>query len=146
MTIVAADLITAFPEFGSAVTYPAATINFWIAQAVNQVSATAFPVQANYDYASLLFVAHNVSLAARAATGAARNAPGEVAGPYSSKSVGGVSKSMDVGAVTNAGAGFWNTTSYGVRYYQMIKAGAAGPRYYPGYVAPTYPYFPRLPY
>jgi hypothetical protein len=49
-----------------------------------------------------------------------------VAGPIASKSVGGVSISYDVGAVTIENAGHWNGSQYGIQFYQLAMIVGAG--------------------
>lgn len=128
MTVAYADFIVAFPEFGSATTYPETQIDFWIGQAPLQLNAYRFG-QA-IDLATMLFVAHNVVLSARAAQAAATGAiVGEATGPVSSKAVGSVSVGFDPGLVAIAGAGPWNSTTYGQRLYKLMQAFCAGPVY-----------------
>ena len=128
MTISRADFVAGFPEFANETTYPPTQIDFWLAQAVNQVSEARFGT--SYDLACMLFVAHNVSLSALAARAAVAGAPGGVSlAPVTAKSVGSVSKSMDVTLTAFAGAGPWNATAYGQRYYALLRAAAVGPAY-----------------
>lgn len=131
MAIAYPDFVGAFPEFSNATKYPAAGINFWITQAYAQLNAQRFG--AALDLAAMLFVAHNTVLGARdAATAAASGVTGQATGPLASKSVGGASASYDVGAVSTAGAGIYNSTSYGQRLYYMIQQYCSGPVYVSG--------------
>lgn len=130
MTLARADLVAAFPEFGDATAFPDATVTFWLGQAGANVDATRFGAQGLL--AQLLYAAHYLVLAgqsaraAKAGTGSGVGAPLTVA---TSKSVGPVSKGVDASLTSFAGAGEWNATSYGQRYFQMIRAFAGGPRY-----------------
>lgn len=125
------DLIAAFPEFSNSTTYPQTQVDFWLPQAYNQLNACRFDA-ATLDLAAMLFVAHNITLSAQAAQAANSGAiVGKTVAPQSSKSVGGVSVSYDVGAVTVEGAGPYNATSYGQRLYKLMQAYSAGPLYVP---------------
>lgn len=130
MTVAIQDFRTAFLEFASTDTYPNATVQFWITQAYLNLNECY--LGASMDLAVMLFVAHNVVMSAKnAAMTSAGGVAGDVAGPISSKSVGGVSKSYDVGVVSLAGAGPYNATTYGQRLYKMMQAYSAGPTYIP---------------
>lgn len=125
------SFVTAFPEFKDQTAYPPDTVNFWIGEAPNMLNACRFGKA--YDLAVMLFVAHNLVLGARdQSTTNGGGIPGQVTGPATSKTVGKVSYSQDVGAVTIPGAGDWNATSYGIRLYRMIRAFGAGPVYVGG--------------
>ena len=114
--------VTVFPEFSSAST-PA--ISFWLAQAPLQLNSRMFG--ANFDLASMLFVAHNLALGLQEEKTASKGGtPGDALGPVSSKSVGGVSISYDAAGIAIPGAGAWNATSYGQRLYKMMQAAACG--------------------
>ena len=130
MTVAYSDFVTAFPEFANTATYPESQIDFWIGQAVNQINACRFG--SNADFATMLFVAHNIVLSARSAAATAGGAiAGDASGPVTSKTVGPVSKSMDAALVGYAGAGPYNQTSYGQRLYQIMRAAGTGPMYFP---------------
>ena len=124
--------IAAFPEFANQSKYPPAGILFWIAQAGIQLNARRFG--ASLTLATMLFTAHNTVLGAQNAAAAATafGIPGQASGPLQSKAVGPVSASYDTEAVAVAGAGFWNQTSYGQRYWQLAQAYCSGPSYVPG--------------
>lgn len=129
MTIVYADFIAAFPEFGNTALYPQTQINFWIPQAYRQLNAFRFG--AEIDLAAMLFVAHNIVLSARESkSSAAGQVAGSVTGPMSSKSIGPLSISYS-GATSIDGAGAYNYTSYGQRLYNLMRAYAAGPKWVP---------------
>lgn len=81
-----------------------------------------------WAYGIELRAAHYLALGARtAAAAAAGGIGGGISGILTSKSVDKVSAGYDVGAVTNEGAGFWNTTAYGVEFYQLLMMMGAGP-------------------
>ncbi|NTA27403.1 DUF4054 domain-containing protein [Allorhizobium ampelinum] len=130
MAIQYADFITAFPEFSDITSFPEATVTFWLTQGYSQVSPRIFGNQ--YDFAVMLWTAHNLVYARRnikASSGS--GVPGDGSGATTSKSVADVS----VGYSTNTsidGAGAWNATSYGQRYYTLIRALGTGPRYVAG--------------
>lgn len=127
-----ATFIAAFPEFSNTALYPEAGVTFWITQAGIQLNARRFG--ASLDLATMLFVAHNMVLGAQAlATAAtASGIVGESSGAVQSKTVGPVSVSYDTAAVSSDGAGFWNQTSYGQRYWQLAQTYCSGPSYVPG--------------
>lgn len=115
-----------FPEFADPVKYPTALISFWLAlvQGTLQNSARwgALLIQAQE-----LMLAHYVTLAARdLAAAATGNPPGEVAGVVTASSVGPVSVTYDVDAITDPDPGNWNATGYGQRYWKLARMFGAG--------------------
>jgi hypothetical protein len=70
-----------------------------------------------------LVVAHWAALDAREAAVASKGGvPGQGSvGILSSKSIGSVSGSYDVSTGSYANAGIWNSTSFGRRYWQMLR-------------------------
>eukprot|EP01037_Dinobryon_pediforme_P023422 gene23422-24868_t len=120
MTVLYADFIAAFPEFSDATAFPASQINFWLAQAPNNLNARR--LGKNYDLATMLYVAHNVVISAREVASAEKGIPGTAPGLISSKTVGPVSVSYDAAGTAVEGAGAWNATSYGQRLYKMLQA------------------------
>lgn len=122
------DLVTAFPEFQDTNRYPVSQIDYWLGIADAQVSKDRFGT--SRDLAVMLFIAHNIVLSARnAATATTGGAVGTPLAVASSKSVGGASISYDTTLTAIPGAGIWNATSYGQRYYQMLRAFGSGPLY-----------------
>lgn len=119
------DLVAVFPEFGDAAMYPDAAVTFWLDQSGIALTEAVFGRQ--LDLATMLYVAHNLVLSRTGATG---GGIGSLA-PATSKSVGGASKSMDPSLVLSEGAGIWNGSLYGVRFYNLVRALATGPRYRP---------------
>lgn len=123
--------VAAFPEFANAAVYPPAQFAFWEAEAERELPAIR--LGSSLPVAIMLFVAHNVSLSAQAArTVSGGGIAGGVDGPVSSKSVGPVSKSYDLGSSTLPGAGEFNLTGYGRRLYRLLKSAGSGPVYFPG--------------
>lgn len=125
MTTTAATFRQRYPEFACIDTYTPSQVNFYLDQAYLMLNATRWGRQ--LDMAAELYTAHHLSLEARAQMAAAAGAPaGATEGITSSKSVDKVSVSKDVGAVTEADAGHWNSTVYGTRLYRLIKMFGAG--------------------
>lgn len=126
MTITAQQLRADFPEFNSSSVYPNAQIEFWLNLAYNMLDATRWGKM--LDVGAELYVAHNITLEARAQAESANGGiPGQNTGPLSSKSVDKVSASYDTGAAIQEGAGHWNLTVYGTRFMRMVRMFGAGP-------------------
>ncbi|MDW3684900.1 DUF4054 domain-containing protein [Cupriavidus sp. CV2] len=109
-----------FPEFSDTTRYTDAVVDFWLIVAVSLVNECRWGVLT--DQGIELVTAHHLVLAAR--DEAAENVggiPGQMTGPLASKSVDKVSSSYDTGAATIEDGGFWNLTSYGVRYLTLAK-------------------------
>lgn len=114
-----------FPEFADTTQYPDSSINFWLTVATQLVNPARWGVLT--DQGIELCTAHHLVLAARDAQAAAVGGiPGQMTGPLSSKSVDKVSASYDTGAATVDDGGFWNLTSYGVRYLTLARTMGAG--------------------
>ncbi len=80
----------------------------------------------------MLFAAHNTVLGAQAAAVAnVGGIVGQTSGPLASKTVGPVSASYDVNAVTSENAGILNATQYGQRLWKMMLTFGSGPMYVP---------------
>ena len=130
MVVDEATFRATFPEFSDATEYPSAQFVFWEAEAERELSASRFGD--SLVTAVCLFIAHNLSLSARAAkTAATGGASGGTFAAVSSKSVGSVSVSYDNSVSSYADAGEWNATGYGQRLYRMLKAFNTGPFYVP---------------
>lgn len=115
----AATFRARFPEFGDATLYPEPQVAFWLSLAASMLNAQRFADL--LDFATALFVAHNLLLSRRnAKTG------GAVTGPVASKAVDKVSVAYDTSAVTLENAGHWNATSYGVQLWQLMQLAGAG--------------------
>lgn len=126
MTVTAASFRADAPEFTDPVRYSDGAIN-------TQISLAGLFLNVDRWYDVLdrgteLYVAHYLVIGARAAMSAsAGGIPGAIAGLQTAKAVDKVSASMDVSAVTLADAGHWNSTSYGVQFYQLAMMFGAGP-------------------
>ncbi|MDS0851651.1 DUF4054 domain-containing protein [Burkholderia cenocepacia] len=114
-----------FPEFGDTVRYPDPVVQIWLTVAVSLVNPLRWMELT--DIGIGLVTAHHLAIGMRDQnTAAVGGVPGQVTGPQTSKSVDKVSASQDTGAVTLDGAGFWNSTMYGVRYYTLALSMGAG--------------------
>jgi hypothetical protein len=127
-----------FPEFANTTVFPPSAVVFWIAVAVMLLpvqtwgagsTAASTPPTTIMDIGQSLFVAHQLSIEARALKQAANGGiPGSGAGgPVSSESVGGVSRSYDVTIASLENAGPWNLTNYGTRYIFLARLLGKGP-------------------
>ncbi|AOZ06705.1 DUF4054 domain-containing protein [Cupriavidus malaysiensis] len=114
-----------FPEFSDTTKYPNTLIQMWLTVATSLVNPVRWMELTNLGLA--LVTAHHLVLAQRdGATADVGGTPGEVKGPTSSKSVDKVSVSYDTGAVALSDAGFWNMTSYGIRFLNFARMIGAG--------------------
>ncbi len=115
-----------FPEFADKTKYPDSLIQMWLTVAVSLVNPLRWMELTNLGME--LVTAHHLVLAQRdQAVAAVGGSPGEVKGPTASKSVDKVSVSYDSGAATYSDAGFWNLTTYGLRFYNLaLMMGAGG--------------------
>lgn len=119
---------TQFPEFQNQTTYPDTTINAWIPWAYLMLNAQRFGNV--LDLAAMYWVAHELALEAQALRVAqAGGVPGQVTGPINSKSVDKVSLGYDTSTASEAGAGYYGLTTYGMRLWRMIKMYCNGPVY-----------------
>lgn len=119
-----------FPAFADTGKFSEAMLTMWLGFAYQMLgTATIAPRWGvMLDLGAQLFAAHNLALDALANAEAANGAPpGSQVGPASSKSVGGVSISYDVGAGVNAADTHWNLTSYGTRFARLYRMAGAGP-------------------
>lgn len=114
------------PVFADVDLYPSAQFNFYL-----NLGKKLLP-ECRWDdllgEGLMFFVAHYLTLYARdMASVGVGGIGGKVVGNETSKSVDGVSKSMDVSGVLNSDAGHWNQTTYGIQFYQlMMMVGAGG--------------------
>lgn len=114
-----------FPEFSDATRYPDSLVTFWLGVVTRMLNPDRWADL--LDIGLSLALAHHLVLAVRDQSSAqAGKVPGTVLGMQTSKSVDTVSVSYDVSAVTNEGGGFWNMTSYGVRFLGMARLFGAG--------------------
>lgn len=114
-----------FTEFSDAAKYPDPLVSFWLDVVTRMVRPERWADL--LDVGLGLALAHHLVLAVRDQGSAqAGKVPGTVLGMQTSKSVDTVSVSYDVSAVTEEGGGFWNMTSYGVRFLGMARLFGAG--------------------
>lgn len=119
------DFTAAFPEFSDPLAYPQASFTFWQGIAALRLPADRWAEL--LDHGSMLFIAHNMAVQRRNAKAAAKGgAVGAIEGPTTAKSIDKLSKSQDASAVTLEGAGDWNSTTYGVQFWQLAQIVGAG--------------------
>ena len=117
--MLAADLFVIFPEFSNATIYPPARVNFWLGYAVNFVNPARWGNVTNQGIA--LYTGHLLVLDARNQV-----QQGNVTGVDSGQSADGISYTVDSASVIIAGAGLYNSTTYGIQYYQLAQMMGAG--------------------
>ena len=138
MAITAASFRVDFPTtFGNQSQFPTESITYWLAIAnllLNQgywgvpPTTVSSPPTSLIDFATEMFVAHNLVLEQQAAKAAAGGgSPGTTVGPVTNKSVGSVSLGYDVSAVIELDGGFWNATVYGQRFLRLARRVGSGP-------------------
>lgn len=114
-----------FTEFADTVKYPDPLVTFWLDVVTRMLRSDRWADL--LDVGLGLALAHHLVLAVRDQnTAQAGKVPGTVLGMQTAKSVDTVSVSYDVSAVTNEGGGFWNMTSYGVRFLGMARMVGSG--------------------
>ena len=117
-----------FPEFSDGAKYGDPVIAYWLAVAYKMINADRWGDMT--DTGAELYAAHNIVIEARAAAEAENGAvPGGGTGPINSKSIDRVSIGYDTSAAIEEGAGHWNLTVYGTRYFRFMKLFGAGPLY-----------------
>lgn len=121
-----------FPAFADTTTYTEAAIRLWLSVAVNLVNADRWG--ALYDLGVELLTAHQLALGARdTATVTGGGIPGVVQGIQTSAAVDKVSYGSDAGSVTLEGGGWYNMTTYGIRFLQLARwMGSGGYQTPPG--------------
>lgn len=114
------------PAFADTTQYPSFQFNFYLNLGKKLLREERWGD--TLDYGLKLFIAHYLTLYKRAMGAASIGGDaGKIVGNETSKSVDGVSKSMDVSGVLIADAGHWNQTTWGVQFYQfLLMAGAGG--------------------
>ena len=119
-----ATFIANFPEFSGS-SYPEGWFNYWLSFGTKLLRPCVWTDF--LDDGMSLFIAHNLVLQLRAVKAAATGGDaGGNTGPLSSKSVDKVSMGYDTGAASLEGAGAYNLTTYGTRFYQLMKMVGAG--------------------
>lgn len=128
MTIDVGIFRSIFPEFQDATSIPDALIQFNLDLAYNSLPPEVWGDR--LDAAAGFYAAHFVALAVQRAVSVALGRPvgsvGVASGIMSSKSVGSVSASYDVGVGQTEGGGSFNLTQYGQSYLTLLASTAAG--------------------
>lgn len=126
MTISVQQFRADYPEFSGSTQYPPSQIQYWLNFGYSVLSAGRWGRQ--LDFGVSMYVAHNLTLEARAQAEAVNGTiPGGQVGILSSKSVDKVSASYDTTGASEPGAGHWNLSVYGVRFIRLAKLFGAGP-------------------
>lgn len=112
------------PEFDDTKKYKTATINVWINQGSATVNGAA--LSGRRDLVLAYYVAHHLVLGERNKAAAKRGAPGQATNVISGKNAGGLSLTYDTTIASDEGAGHWNLTDYGKRYWKMVRMAGAG--------------------
>jgi hypothetical protein len=116
-----------FPEFSDSSTYPNFELQMWIDLAPSFLNPCVYTDPNVLDYVTKLWVSHNVILSQTDQSASAIEAiPGQINAPTTAKTVDKVSKSMAAQLVTIGDGGMWNSTSYGIRFFQLAKMWGAG--------------------
>lgn len=124
------DFRALFPELSDAATVPDAVIQFYLGLAYASLDPVSWGARLNAGAG--LYAAHNIALWAQRSAAAVIAGPnaaataGTVSGIVTSKSVGGVSKSMDVSMGSVDGGGVYNTTTYGRQYLALLSTVGVG--------------------
>jgi hypothetical protein len=117
---------TQYPEFSDAALYPDATVDIWIQTGYNFLDA--FRWGNLLDLGVSLFVAHNLVFGAlNAQSASAGNVPGIARGVIASEGVDKIGLSYDTELASEKGAGHYNFTTYGQRFYHFVRIVGAGP-------------------
>jgi len=120
MSVTVASFRASFPEFTDPVRYPDAAVNFYLTLATRMLRPQVWGDL--LDQGVMLFMAHNLVLAMRAAKAATvGSAPGVASGAVSSKTVDKVSMSYDTAGTAVQGGGQYNLTIYGNQYLQLVS-------------------------
>jgi len=112
-----ADFIAAFPQFADTTKYPESSVQFWAALGAQVTSFCAWGD--SYMAGIYLFIAHELTLEGRGANGGNT-------GLVANKAVGSASIGYDTSNTAEAGAGYYNLTVFGQRYWRMVRLFGAG--------------------
>ena len=106
-------------------------ITYWLTIASKQINHDRFAADGDetvYNLATCQFVAHNLAFEAFSQKSTSAGAiPGLASGLLAAKAAGDVSVTYDTGSVLEMGAGHWNYTVYGKRFFQLMMMMGAGP-------------------
>jgi hypothetical protein len=126
MTVTVGSFRSTFVAFADTSKYPNALVDFLITLYSQMVNAERWGDQT--DFGIMLAVAHNLAIEGQNVKAAAINGtPGTFVGIANNKSSDKLSVGYDSTTATQAGAGFWNLTNYGTRYYRYAMIFGAGP-------------------
>lgn len=136
-----------FPAFGDPQQFTDAQVTMWLQYSHAILDQSLWADMKPMGQA--LFTAHNLVLEARDERAAQRGGlPGQSGGQIlSSKSIGGVSGSYDTASGLEQGAGYYNLTTYGTRFFRMMRLVGMGGRqiggpdfvFPPGFLGPAWP-------
>lgn len=125
MTVTATSFREAYPEFANTTTFPDSQVNYYITLGYKLLRPCKW--QDVLDDGIMLFVAHNLALEAQAQKQAAAGGiPTGQVGLTAAKAVDKVSVSYDNSAAMEEGAGHWNLTIYGKRFWWLLRMAGAG--------------------
>ena len=126
MTVTVSSFRADLTEFADNTIYPDSDILFWLNYAGLLLNANRW--KSLLDLGTEMFIAHNLVLEQQAKASDANGAPpGLTSGLISSKSVDKVSISFDTNNASEKDAGYWNLTTYGMRYFRLMRMFGAGP-------------------
>lgn len=112
--------------FADAAIYPDDLCGFYLSMAHQYVRPERWAGD-SFAWGQMLWAAHFITLDAWDSKAAAAGKPaGSVSGLATSKSVGAVSVGYDMTTASEEGAGHWNQTSYGRRFWAMMNLAGMG--------------------
>ena len=118
---------TDFPEFASETIFPESSLTYWLLIASFMVNPCVFVQAELLNMQMELFAAHHLKIEADAARVAANGGVGGTTqGPISSKTVDKVTIAFAVEAAKEDGAGSYNLTVFGQRYWHNTQIFGAG--------------------
>jgi Protein of unknown function (DUF4054) len=115
-----------YPEFGSSTMFPSTQIEYWLNVAYSFLNSDRWGNQLPIGIE--LYVAHNLSLEAKAQLDAKDNGvPGYSPGLVIAKTVGPVGIKYENKITQEKDSGHWGFTIYGLRFIRMARLMGAGP-------------------
>jgi len=125
--ILPAQFVLDFPEFGNSTLFPVSQITFWATIAAYLLNPCRWD-PALINLGMELFIAHNVALEAFAMSAAdAGGIPGISRGVVASEAGKSLSVGYDTALAGEEGAGNFNLTIYGTRFWNLMRMMGAGP-------------------
>lgn len=117
---------TAFPAFADTSIFPNGQVDFFLKIHTQLVNADRWDTLT--DYGIFLATAHVLTLEAQSAKAVAvGGVPGLAVGVLNSKKADKLATGYDVNVASEQGAGFWNLTNYGSRFWHYCQMFGAGP-------------------